>query len=256
MGNIVVRPVRFSADVPRMQAFLEVVGLRPRIEAQRGGWVDLTADSGMVALHDAASSVMRAKPGQTCLSFEVNDLDKLAERLRDADVRDVTIHDEAYGRVLSCTDPLGDQIWIDGRTEDLYGYRAHPESRPDAGLSVVPVRFTDPQGPYADWLVALGLARIGESNESYVMFDAGDGVHGYVGLHYVYTDTAADLPIVAGRGSVHLTFATHEPLDAVAARLVEAGYGDAQVIVEDFGSLLSVTDPDGQEVQVHEAPSS
>ena len=104
-------------------------------------------------------------------------------------------------------------------------------------------------GPYADWLVALGLARIGESNESYVMFDAGDGVHGYVGLHYVYTDTAADLPIVAGRGSVHLTFATHEPLDAVAARLVEAGYGDAQVIVEDFGSLLSVTDPDGQEVQ-------
>ena len=129
-----------------MQAFLEVVGLRPRIEAQRGGWVDLTADSGMVALHDAASSVMRAKPGQTCLSFEVNDLDKLAERLRDADVPDVTIHDEAYGRVLSCTDPLGDQIWIDGRTEDLYGYRAHPESRPEAGLSVVPVRFTDPQG--------------------------------------------------------------------------------------------------------------
>ena len=59
MGNIVVRPVRFSADVPRMQAFLEDVGLRPRIEAQRGGWVDLIADSGMVALHDAASSAMR-----------------------------------------------------------------------------------------------------------------------------------------------------------------------------------------------------
>ena len=256
MGTIVVRPVRFTNDVARMQAFLEAVGLRPRIEARGGGWVDLIADSGMVALHDAATSAIGAKPGQTCLSFEANDLDQLADQLRDAGVPDVTVHDEAYGRVLSCTDPLGDQIWVDGRTDDLYGYRTHPESRPEAGLSVVPVRFTDPQGPYADWLIALGLTRIGESNESYVMFDAGDGKHGYVGLHHVYTQDPADLPIVEGRGSAHLTFATHEPLDAVAARLVEAGHGDAHVIVEDFGSMLSVTDPDGQEVQVHEAPSS
>ena len=256
MGTIVVRPVRFTNDVARMQAFLEHVGLRPRIEARGGGWVDLIADSGMVALHDAATSAIGAKPGQTCLSFEANDLDQLADQLRDAGVPDVTVHDEAYGRVLSCTDPLGDQIWVDGRTDDLYGYRTHPESRPEAGLSVVPVRFTDPQGPYADWLIALGLTRIGESNESYVMFDAGDGKHGYVGLHHVYTQDPTDLPIVEGRGSAHLTFATHEPLDAVAARLVDAGHGDAHVIVEDFGSMLSVTDPDGQEVQVHEAPSS
>jgi hypothetical protein len=256
MGTIVVRPVRFTNDVARMQTFLEVVGLRPRIEARTGGWVDLIADSGMVALHDAATSATGAKPGQTCLSFEANDVDQLAARLRDAAVPDVTVHDEAYGRVLSCTDPLGDQIWVDGRTDDLYGYRTHPESRPEAGLSVVPVRFTDPQGPYADWLVALGLTRIGKSNESYVMFDAGDGKHGYVGLHYIYTEDPADLPIVEGGGSAHLTFATHEPLDAIAARLVDAGHGDAHVIVEDFGSMLSVTDPDGQEVQVHEAPSS
>jgi uncharacterized glyoxalase superfamily protein PhnB len=256
MGNIVVRPVRFSADVPGMQAFLEVIGLRPRIEARGGGWVDLSADSGMVALHDAATSVMGAEPGQTTLSFEANDLDSLADALRDAGVPDITIHDEAYGRVLSCTDPLGDPIWIDGRTDDLYGYRAHPESRPEAGLAVTPVRFTEPQGPYADFLVTLGLTRLGEPNESYVMFDAGDAKHGYVGLHHVYTQDPADLPIVAGQGSVHLTFSTHESLDAVAARLVEAGYGDAHVMVEDFGSMLSVTDPDGQEVQVHEAPSS
>ncbi len=256
MGTIVVRPVRFTNDVARMQAFLEAVGLRPRIEARGGGWVDLIADSGMVALHDAATSAIGAKPGQTCLSFEANDVDQLADQLRDAGVPDVTVDDEAYRRVLSCTDPLGDQIWVDGRTDDLYGYRTHPESRPEAGLSVVPVRFTDPQGAYADWLIALGLTRIGESNESYVMFDAGDGKHGYVGLHHVYTQDPADLPIVEGHGSAHLTFATHEHLDAVAARLVDAGHGDAHVIVEDFGSMLSVTDPDGQEVQVHEAPSS
>ena len=79
MGTIVVRPVRFTNDVARMQAFLEAVGLRPRIEARGGGWVDLIADSGMVALHDAATSAIGAKPGQTCLSFEANDLDQLAD---------------------------------------------------------------------------------------------------------------------------------------------------------------------------------
>ena len=95
-GNVVVRPVRFSADVARMQQFLENIGLRPRIEAQRGGWVDLIADSGMVALHDAATSAMGAKPGHTCLSFEANDIDALATQLRDAGVPDVTVFDEAY----------------------------------------------------------------------------------------------------------------------------------------------------------------
>lgn len=256
MGNVVVRPVRFSADVARMQQFLENIGLRPRIEAQRGGWVDLIADSGMVALHDAATSAMGAKPGQTCLSFEANDIDALATQLRDAGVPDVTVFDEAYGRVLSCTDPLGDPIWVDGRTDDLYGYRAHAESRPDAGLSVVPVRFTDPQGPYGGWLESLGLARLGDPNGSYVRYDAGDGKHGYVGVHHLYTESEAELPIVPGRGAVHLTFATNEPLVVVADRLVQAGHEDAQVIVEEFGSMLTVTDPDGQDVQVHEAPDA
>jgi hypothetical protein len=239
-----------------MQAFLETIGLRPRIESQHGGWVDLVSDSGMVALHDAASSAIGAKPGQTTLSFEANDIDALATRLRDADVPDVTVFDEAYGRVLTCTDPLGDTIAVDERTDDLYGYRAHPEARPDSGLSVVPVRFTDPQGPYGGWLEGLGLTRLGDPNGSYVMYDAGDARHGYVGVHYVYTDTEAELPIVAGSGSAHLTFATREPLADVADRLVRADHENAQVIVEDFGSMLTVTDPDGQEVQVHESPDS
>ena len=256
MGNIVVRPVRFSSDVTRMQQFLERIGLRPRIESKRGGWVDLIADSGMVALHDAATSATGAKPGQTCLSFEANDIDSLATQLRDAGVPDVTVFDEAYGRVLSCIDPLGDPIWVDERTDDLYGYRTHPESRPGTGLSVVPVRFTDPQGPYVGWLQALGLIRLGDLNESYVMYDAGTAEHGYVGVHYLYTDTEGELPIVPGSGSAQLTFATREPLAAVAERLVHADYEDAQVIDEDFGAMLTVTDPDGQEVQVHESPSS
>jgi hypothetical protein len=48
---------------------------------------------------------------------------------------------------------------------------------------------------------------------------------------------------------------TDEPLEDVAARLVAAGSADAVVVHEDFASMLRVTDADGRECQVHEAPS-
>ncbi len=90
------------------------------------------------------------------------------------------------------------------------------------------------------------LTLVGEPNDFYVQYAA---AHGSVGVHYVYGD---ELPIVAGRAAANLTFATSEPLEAIGARLAAAGHGDARIDREDFGSLLTVLDPDGQEVQVHE----
>ena len=40
MNDVVIRPLRFTADVEAMRAFLETLGLRSRIESERGGWVD------------------------------------------------------------------------------------------------------------------------------------------------------------------------------------------------------------------------
>ncbi len=37
----------------------------------------------------------------------------------------VSVYDEAYGRAVSCQDPLGDDIVLDERADDLYGYRRH-----------------------------------------------------------------------------------------------------------------------------------
>lgn len=245
---IVVRPVRFTDDVAAMRGFLELLGLAPRIEAERGGWVELVTGGGMVALHDAATSATGALPGQTRLSFEADDVDQLKDMLLATGLADATIWDEAYGRVLSVTDPLGEQIWVDERSTDLYGYRAH-ESSPDGRLRVVPVRFTNDASSYAGFLRALGLA--GEPDEHYAMFAAGGGDHGYVGVHYVFGD---DLPIVPGDGAAHLTFATTEPLADMVTRLEAAGFRPT-LTTEDFGSYIDVTDPDGQSVQIHEAPS-
>lgn len=249
MNATVVRPVRFTDDVGAMQHFLELIGLRPWIVTERGGWSDMSCGAGRVALHSAASSDIGAPAGLTTLSFEGDDVTALAKQLSAAGVRDVTVYDEAYGRVLTCTDPQGATVAIDERATDLYGYQLRAEPGAPESLRVVPVRFADPTGPYSAFLQALGLTPTGEINPQYVNFAAAGGAQGLVGLHYVFGD---DLPIVAsGRSpAVQLCFECAEPLEEIAARLAGASL-EPTIVTEDFGRVLSVTDPDGQPVQVH-----
>ncbi|HZX08056.1 VOC family protein [Kribbella sp.] len=155
MSGVVIRPLRFTADVAAMRAFLEGLGLRSRIESERGGWVDLLAGRGMVALHDAASSSTGGQPGQTSLTFEADKLDELVERLERAGFGDATVFDEAYGRVLSVTGPDGAVIWVDERSEDLYGYTLH-DVRPDDRLSVTPYLTGADEPAWHTFLTAMG----------------------------------------------------------------------------------------------------
>ncbi len=252
MNAIVVQPIRFTDQIARMRAFLELIGLRPWISGDGGGWVDMAAGGGRIALHDAASSDTGALPGQTSLSFEAEDVTALARQLTDAGVPAVTVYDEAYGRVLTCQDPIGDTIAVNERMNDFYGYQLHGPSGVSARLRVTPIRFTDPAGPYASFLAALGLRPAGEPNPYYLNFLADAGAQGQVGLHYVASHT---LPVAGGPGSaaVQLNFESAEPLDQLAARLTGAGF-PAEIVTEEFGSSLVVTDPDGQQVQAHPPP--
>jgi hypothetical protein len=252
MTAIVVRPVRFTAHLAEMQRFLELIGLRPWILTDRGGWSDMSCGAGRLALHDAASSAFGHQPAQTTLAFEADDITMLAKQLTSAGVPDVTVYDESYGRVLTCVDPEGATIAVDEKATDLYGYQLRAEPGAPESLRVMPVRFTDPAGPYGGFLQALGLRPAGEVNPYYVNFLAAQGAQGLVGLHRVFDD----LPIVAdGRSpAVQLCFESGEPLEDIAARLTGAGF-DPAIVTEEFGRLLSVTDPDGQPVQVHAAAS-
>jgi predicted enzyme related to lactoylglutathione lyase len=250
MTEMVVRPVRFTPDVGAMQRFLELIGLRPWIVTEGGGgWSDMSCGAGRVALHDAASSAFGHLPSQTTLAFEAADVTGLARQLNAAGVPDVTVYDEAYGRVLTCQDPEGATVAVDERATDLYGYQLRAEPSPVQSLRVMPIKFADPAGPYGAFLRALGLKPAGEINPRYVNFLAADGAQGEVGLHHVFGD---ELPIVSdGRSpAVQLCFESAEPLEDIAARLEGAGFEPA-IATEDFGRVLSVTDPDGQTVQVH-----
>lgn len=250
MTDIVVRPVRFTDNLDRMQAFLCALGLRPRLESDSGGWVDMVAGGGMVALHSAKDAVRKASSGLTSLSFEADDIDDVAKRLQDAGVHGVTVYDESYGRVLTCLDPLGDQIAIDERNNDLYGYHQHDPEAVVPSLRVMPVRFTDPLGSYGKFLEALGLSRRGEPSEHFTAYTLGDGTYGVVGLHPVSERVGGS---IAEPGAVDLSFETSEPLPDIAERLGAAGFA-AQITSKSFGDVVSVTDGDGEAVEVHQAP--
>jgi hypothetical protein len=225
--DCIVRPLRFTDDIAAMRSFLELLGTSSRVESDRGGWVTMVSGAGTVALHDAASSATGARPGQTALSFEGTDLEALADRLADAGWDDATIWDEAYGRVLSVTDPDGVALWIDTH-DDHYGYRIHDPER-DPRWSVMPMRSTTEVEEYARFLGCFGLPPYaGPPAPTF---------GGHVGL----------VRLESGPESVRLGFATEEPLADVAERLRSAGHADADV--ED--DALSVTDPDGQPVVVH-----
>lgn len=229
--DCIVRPLRFTDDIPAMRDFLALLGMAPRVESRQGGWVAMVSGAGMVALHDAASSTMGARPGQTELGFEGADLEALSARLSDAGWSDAAIWDEAYGRVLSVTDPDGVQIWTDGYSDDDYGYRIHQPER-DWRWWVMPVRSTSSPGEYARFLGCFGLQHAAD--------DAISVVGGHVGL----------VRLEAGPEATRLGFATEEPLGAVAERLRSAGHADATVA----DGVLTVTDPDGQPVSVYPYP--
>ena len=243
--SIIVRPVRFTDDVPAMQAFLELLGLQPRIEFNRPGWVDLAGSAGLVALHDAATSATGGVHGETRLSFEVDDADGTAKSLQDQGIA-ATVIDESFGRFLELTDPLGASLIADEVQRDLYGYTRHEVDPSRPAPVVVPVRFTDEADAYDGFLRALGLSGEPEPG-GYSTYVAPDG--GEVGVHHVYGE---DLPVVeSDYATVHLTFAIGRALDDLQKALQDKGF-EVTRFDEDFGSFIDVTDPDGQSVQVHQ----
>lgn len=237
IDDCIVRPLRFTDDIDAMRGFLELLGMAPRVESTRGGWLTMVSGAGMLALHEAATSTFGNSAGDTSLSFEGAELEALAGRLIDAGWDDATIWDEAYGRVLSVTDPGGVQLWVDGH-EDDYGFRIHDPERDDR-WSVMPVRSTADVEEYARFLAQFGLpdADGGDAGRFGLPDAGGDGptLGGHVGL----------VRLESGPEGVRPGFATAEPLDDVAARLRRAGHNPT---VE--GLRLSIVDPDGQRVVV------
>lgn len=115
IGDIAVQPAWFQEDLAEPQAILQALGFRAGITADRGGFVEMLCDGGIVMLHSGAPRIG--------LSFEARgDLDALVARLQDAGFA-AAIIDEAFARTVRVVDPDGgEEIWINGVQDDLHGY--------------------------------------------------------------------------------------------------------------------------------------
>jgi catechol 2,3-dioxygenase-like lactoylglutathione lyase family enzyme len=107
-------------------------------------------------------------------------------------------------------------------------------------VRVLPIRYCADIQASARFYRALGL-ELGSATRpgSWVELPAAAGI---LALHAT-TEHA---------GVCELAFEADEPLEAVAARLAEAGYAPEPIVDESYGRSLRVRDPDGVYVQVNE----
>lgn len=115
-----------------------------------------------------------------------------------------------------------------------------------SGSQVVvrPVRFTDRVDKVAAFLQLIGLVRRIESTSGGWVELVGDA--GMVALH-----DADSALFEHPRGQTYLAFEADD-VDDLASRLRVAGFHDAAVHDEDYGRVLTVTDPLGQLLNVDE----
>lgn len=112
-----VLPIRYSSDVPAMTRFFQALGLRLGPASRPGGWVELPADGGVLAVHRAPD----AEAGRCELAFEADEpLEDVAARLRAAGFEPGPVIDEGFGRSLRVRDPDGVWVQVNRYDRDLY----------------------------------------------------------------------------------------------------------------------------------------
>ncbi|QFU89371.1 VOC family protein [Amycolatopsis sp. YIM 10] len=112
-----VMPIRYSEDVAAMTRFYEVLGLRIGPVSRPGGWVELPADGGTLAIHRGAAE----DAGGCELAFEASEpLEDVAARLRAAGFEPGPVIDENFGHSLRVRDPDGVWVQINLYDRELY----------------------------------------------------------------------------------------------------------------------------------------
>ena len=216
----------------------------------RGGWVDMVAAAGMVALHSARDS---ATPGPERLHVaelrgrrrrRAGEAAARGRRPRRRRVRRGLRPGAGLSSTRSATTSQ-----VDERSDDLYGYRLHQPVGVAARVwRVMPLRLADPLGSYGDFLAALGCEPRGEPDEHFAAYTLGDGDHGLVGLHPPMDPRAVGgaRPMLAEAGAVYLSFETTEDL-GTRSRTGWRGRvpGAADRHRGHVGDVLSVADADG-----------
>ncbi|MGW4527153.1 VOC family protein [Amycolatopsis sp. NPDC004378] len=111
-----VMPIRYSENVEALTRFYEALGLSVGSVSRPGGWVELPAAGGMLALHRS-----EADTGRCELAFEADEpLEGVAARLKAAGFEPGPVIDEGFGSSLRVEDPDGVPVQINLYDRELY----------------------------------------------------------------------------------------------------------------------------------------
>lgn len=253
-----VLSLRFTDDPPALIRFLRTVGMAPAVTTESDGFAEMVAGGGgRVMVHNTAGAETGSAAGETHLCLSVPVVEEAAAHLHRAG-HEVRVWDESYGKQGVLRGPRGEDIPLNELQHDLYGYRGHEGGEADERLRVTAVRPSAgaERDRDIDFFSAAGFAAADDGNEWWLALAAPQA--GLIGLHAPAAGESASRPTGTEFGDVALVrlgFATTEDLDALAARLDEAGY-DARRVDQHGTSAVHVTDPDGQHLEIHSAPQS
>jgi catechol 2,3-dioxygenase-like lactoylglutathione lyase family enzyme len=111
-----VLPIRYCADVAASTRFYRALGLELGAATRPGGWVELPAAAGLLALHKAAEGA-----GGCELAFEADEpLEAVVARLAAAGYPAEPILDESFGRSVRVRDPDGVYVQVNENDRSLY----------------------------------------------------------------------------------------------------------------------------------------
>lgn len=112
-----VMPLRYSSNVAASVEFYRALGLDVGASSRPGIWVEMPADSGMLAIHEAADD----EAGKCELAFETEEpLEDVAARIRNAGFLTEPVIDENFGQSLRVRDPDDTWVQINRYDRDLY----------------------------------------------------------------------------------------------------------------------------------------
>jgi catechol 2,3-dioxygenase-like lactoylglutathione lyase family enzyme len=117
-----VRPIHFVPDVEEARRFYETLGLAVQARARTGGWIELRADGGELAVHDAAAADDGEGRAGVLFSLVAEEpLEAVAARLRAAGFPpEGDAVDREWGRSLLVRAPDGMVVQIDEQEPELY----------------------------------------------------------------------------------------------------------------------------------------
>lgn len=253
----VIWPLRFTPDPVAMIDFYRRLGLHQWLSHDTGTFATFVGRSGTLGVHDARTTTAGMVPGHAALNLATQDLESAATELRSIG-HEVRIWDETYGLQGAVAARDGRTIGLNQeRQEDLYGgYREH-ETGAAPLLDVVAVCPTPQVRAEAAWFASFGFVAPSYDDPWWIGLRAG-ARSGVLGIHAGEIETRHARPaddLLGPAYEVRIGFETVEPLTVLDERLRGAGL-EPTMITDGAGPRIVLTDPDGDEVQIHPASSA